>query len=155
MNALARGSWLVATLVCISMLAACNTLTSRTESAKEGAATPAATTAATPAVKPVQIADLPIPNDARIDDANSLVIGSGDRWLGRVVLRMRASSAEAYNHFFNGMPQQGWTAFSAVQSKVSLLTFTRGDRFATVQIEGGVAGATVTVLVTTRQIEGR
>lgn len=164
MNNGVRTGWRLAALASVSMLAACNTLGPKSEATggDTAATTDASTASATGAstatavsVKPMQVSDVPLPADVRIDEANSIIIGSGDRWLGRLVLRMRANPTEAYNHFFNAMPQSGWTAFSAVQSRVSLLTFTRGDRFATVQIEGGVAGATVTILVTTRSPEAR
>ena len=51
------------------------------------------------------------------------------------------------------MPRLGWKTLSAVQSKVSALTFTNGDRVANLQIEGGVGGSTVTVVVSMQQIE--
>ncbi|MFM7396789.1 MAG: hypothetical protein ACKO42_06690 [Gammaproteobacteria bacterium] len=160
MSKLVRGSRLIVAIGSMSMLGACVAFGSRSSTGNHdtssGSRTDEATVASpAPESKALQVSDLPIPKDARIDESGSLVIGSGDRWLGRVVMRVRAGSAETYNLFFNGMPQLGWTPYSAVQSKVSLLTFARGDRFATVQIEGGVAGATVTILVATRSPETR
>lgn len=112
-------------------------------------------TSSVAAAKLTQITDIPVPRDARIDESGSLILGSGDRWLGRVVIRVKTNSTETYNYYFNGMPRLGWTTLAAVQSKVSALTFTSGDRVANLQIEGGVGGATVTVVVSTRQLEQR
>ena len=65
------------------------------------------------------------------------------------------SAVEAYNHFFVGMPRSGWSLLSAVQGKVSILTYTSGERVATVQVEGGTmgGGASATIVVSPRQTE--
>lgn len=105
-------------------------------------------------VKLVQVSDIPLPRDSDIDEANSLVIGGGDRWLGRLVLKVKTNAAETYNYYFNGMPRLGWSRISAVQSKISTITFAKGDRIATLQIAGGMGGVVVTVVVSTREAEG-
>jgi len=103
--------------------------------------------------KVLQISDIPLPRDAKINSDASFVIGTDDRWLGRVVLRSPLSAVDTYRHFFVGMPRTGWTLLSAVQGKVSSLVFSHDARIATVQVEGGAlgAGATVTIMVTPRQ----
>lgn len=127
------------------------------ETAAPGVANSAAGAAASTAAEPppvdktIQVTDIPIPRDTRIDEAASIVIGSGDRWVGRVVMRVRTNAADTYGYFFNGMPRLGWTSLAAVQSKFSSLTFSSGDRIANLQIEGGVAGSTVTIVVSAKQ----
>ena len=105
--------------------------------------------------KLLQITDIPMPRDAKINGDATLVMGTNDRWLGRVVLRTAMSAVETYNHFFLGMPGAGWDLLSALQGKVSILTFTNGDRVATVQVEAGTmgGGATATIVVSPRQSE--
>ena len=105
--------------------------------------------------KVLQITDIPLPLDAKVNGDASLVIGTNDRWLGRVVLKTQMSAVEAYNHFFVGMPRSGWSLLSAVQGKVSILTYTSGERVATVQVEGGTmgGGASATIVVSPRQTE--
>ena len=143
----------VTILLGVSLLAACASTTPATV-ADEPAATPSEGGAVTPtALKPVQVSDIPLPRESRVDESASLVIGSGDRWVGRLVLRVKTNAAETYGYYFNGMPRLGWKILSAVQSKVSALTFTNGDRVANLQIEGGVGGSTVTVVVSMQQIE--
>ena len=144
----------VAVALCVLSLTGCSTTNSASADEPAGARTDGGSSAAA-AAKLTQISDIPIPREARIDEAASLIIGSGDRWLGRVVIRVKTNATETYNYYFNGMPRLGWTTLSAVQSKVSSLTLTSGDRVANVQIEGGVGGATVTVVVSTRQLEQR
>jgi len=112
------------------------------------------------AAKLTQISDIPIPREARIDEPASLILGSGDRWVGRMVIRVKTNANETYHYYFNGMPRLGWTRLSAVQSQVSTLTFTHGERVATLQIEdalgaigrvGDIGGAKVTIVVAVRQ----
>jgi hypothetical protein len=135
--------------------------------ASQGAETPAATPTATSAlaaqpddstaagpVRLVQVTDIPMPRDSKVDEDASLVIGGGDRWLGRLVFKVRTNGAETYNYYFNGMVRLGWTRVTAVQSKVSSLVFSRGDRVVNLQIKGGLGGSTVTVIASTRELEG-
>jgi hypothetical protein len=103
--------------------------------------------------KILQITDISLPQDSKINGDASFVIGADDRWLGRVVLRSPLTTAETYGHFFSDMPSKGWTLLSAVQGKVSSLVFSHDARIATIQVEGSAlaSGATVTIVVTPRQ----
>lgn len=164
----------VGVALCAALLAGCSTpgpalsgepeVASPATSTAKSAATGASADdngSAVAAVRLTQITDVPIPREARLDEAASLVLGSGDRWLGRLVFHVKTNPTETYNYYFNGMPRLGWAMLTAVRSKVSALTFTQGDRVATLQIEGGfvgfggIGGATVTVVVSTRQLEQR
>lgn len=147
--------WLL-TALCLTALPGCTSQSSLSESQANSASTSetTATASATPSVKPVQVSDIPLPRDSKINETESLVIGSDNRWLGRLVVRVRTNAAETYSYYFNGMPRLGWTRMTAVQGKVSNLTFSSGDRVASVQISGGLGGATVTIFVSTREIEG-
>lgn len=94
------------------------------------------------------IASYQLPGGSKIDHTQSLIMGSGENWVGRVVLEV-ANSSVAYSFFMEQYPQQGWTLVSAVRAKTSLLVFTKADRSATIEIaEGSMLGsaiATVTV----------
>lgn len=140
--------------VSIAALAGCTSQALTETTATTTAVESPASTEAAPSVKPVQVTDIPLPRDSRIEQSESLVIGSGNRWLGRLVVKVRTDAAETYSYYFNGMPRLGWARMTAVQGKVSSLTFTNGDRVANLQITGGVGGATVTIFVSTREIEG-
>lgn len=94
------------------------------------------------------------PSGARINPAQSLIMGVGDNWVGRLVLELGQGSSAAYNFFLEQYPQQGWTLVSAVRGKTSLLVFTKGERSATVELaEGAVlGGASATVTVAPRSL---
>ena len=109
-------------------------------------------TATTDAQNALQVADISLPSGAKLDAEKSLVIGSGERWLGRLVIKADLSTVQAYNHFYNGMPPIGWTLITAVQSKLSHLSYLRGDRVASIQIEPvSFSGVMITITVSPRQ----
>ncbi len=90
------------------------------------------------------------PGGAKVDYDKSLIFGSGQNWIGRMVLQLNQASSEAYNYFLQQYPRQGWMLVSAVRGKNSLLVFTKADRSITVELseagflEGG-AKAVLTI----------
>lgn len=98
------------------------------------------------------ISDIPIPAGAKMDTENSLIMGAQDRWLGRIVIKTDISPTQTYNHFYNGMSAFGWGSVTAVQARISTLTYLRGERVASIQIEPStLGGATVSITVSPRQ----
>ncbi len=91
-----------------------------------------------------------LPAGAKINHSQSLIMGSGENWVGRVVMELGQNPNAAYNFFLEQYPQQGWTLVSAVRGKSSLLVFTKADRSATVELtEGSVLGGSVATLTVT------
>ncbi|OYU31107.1 MAG: hypothetical protein CFE39_10245 [Comamonadaceae bacterium PBBC2] len=87
------------------------------------------------------LGQLSLPTGARLLGDQSLIIGSGDSWVGRVVLDVGRNPDAAYAFFLDTYPAQGWTVVSAVRGKTSLLVLTRQERTATVElIDGGLLG---------------
>jgi len=102
--------------------------------------------------KLLQLGDFTLPPGSKLDDANTLVVGTDTRWVGRVVLRTMLSPVDTYNHFFVTLNGAGWNLITALQGKTSGLTFERGDRVAAITIEGSaLSGTLVTILVTPRE----
>ena len=83
------------------------------------------------------------------------MMGSGENWIGRVVLDMTQNHVEAYNFFAEQYPQQGWVLISAVRGKTSLLVFTKADRSATVEIQDGMLmnGATAVLTISPKNAQ--
>jgi hypothetical protein len=95
------------------------------------------------------LGDMPLPTGARILGADSLIIGRGDNWVGRVVLNGLQSSTDIYAFFQAEYPKAGWTTVTAVKSKTSILVFTKGDRTSTVEInEGSLTGPKSIIIIT-------
>lgn len=87
-----------------------------------------------------------LPTGSKINNAQSLIMGSGESWVGRMVLEVKQDSAGVYNFFLDNYPAQGWTLVSAVRGKTSLLVFTKADRSATVEISDATLGGSAAVL---------
>ncbi len=98
------------------------------------------------------ITDIPIPTSAKLDTERSIILSGRDRWTGRLVLAVGLSAEEAFAFYQNGMARFGWTPVMSVQAKTSVLTFTRGDRAATVEIERQtLGGSRIMVTIAPRQ----
>ena len=53
------------------------------------------------------ITDIPIPPGTTLDAQNSLILGSGDLWTGRLVLNLEQNHSEAFALYTTQMPQFG------------------------------------------------
>ncbi len=97
------------------------------------------------------LTDIPIPPDSSLDVEKSLILGDLDRWTGRIILNVGQSATRAFQLYQAEMPNFGWEPIMSVQAETSVLSFTRGERAATVQIEGRtLGGSTVSVTVAPR-----
>jgi hypothetical protein len=101
---------------------------------------------------PVQLlGQLPLPPGAVIRADQSLIIGAGDNWVGRVVLDVGRDFDAAYRYFLETYPAQGWTVVSAVRGKNSLMVMTRQERTATFEmVDGGMMGSSVSLTMAPR-----
>ncbi len=101
------------------------------------------------------LTDIPIPQNATLDVERSLILGDLDRWTGRVILDVGQSATKTFALYQSEMANFGWEPIMSVQADVSVLSFTRGERAATVQIEDRtLGGSTVSVTVAPRQSSG-
>ena len=93
------------------------------------------------------LGQLSLPTGARLLSDQSLIIGSGDNWVGRVVLDVGRNLDAAYAFFLETYPAQGWTVVSAVRGKTSVLVLTRQERTATLEMmDGGILGTSLIAL---------
>lgn len=98
------------------------------------------------------LTDVPIPPNATLDVERSLILGDLDRWTGRIILDVGQAAPQTFALYQSQMSNFGWEPIMSVQAEVSVLSFTRGDRAATVQIEGRtLGGSIVSVTVAPRQ----
>jgi len=93
------------------------------------------------------LTDIPIPSGATMDNERSLILGDRDRWTGRVVMKLWKSGPDATNFYQQQMPAFGWESIMAATSGISVMSYVRGDRAATVQVESALIGAIVSVTV--------
>lgn len=98
--------------------------------------------------------DVPIPPGAVLDTERSILLGSMDRWTGRLVMTLPQAPAEAFAAFQRDMPGFGWQSITSVQASTSVLAFARADRVATIEIEAGPGGgALVSIMMSPRTRE--
>jgi hypothetical protein len=84
--------------------------------------------------------DVPLPQGAAIRQQDTLVMGTGASWTGRLSLVLSGEPQTVFAYFRDSMPGAGWTLTSSSFSKLSLLTFTKAERMATVQMQGSNFG---------------
>lgn len=95
------------------------------------------------------LGDMPLPAGARIIGTDSLIIGRGDNWVGRVVLNGLQTPTDIYAFFQSEYPKSGWTTVTAMKSKTSILVFTKGERTSTIEInEGSITGPKSIIIIT-------
>jgi hypothetical protein len=95
------------------------------------------------------LGDMPLPAASKMMGSDSLIIGRGDNWVGRVVLSGVQTPTDIYAFFQAEYPRAGWTTVSAVKSKTSILVFTKGDRTATIELsEGSFSGPKTVITIT-------
>jgi hypothetical protein len=95
------------------------------------------------------VGDLPLPEGARLNNEQSLILGGGNSWAGRLVLTVNQSPTETFSFFRDQYPTAGWTLVSSTKAKNSILVFFKQDRTATVEIaEGTGLGAKSNVTLT-------
>ncbi len=80
--------------------------------------------------------DLSVPEGADIDLDRTLVFGAGEDWFGRLVIGVSHSANDMFDYFKRELPRFGWEEVTSVRSTISVLTYTRQERVATIQIEG-------------------
>jgi hypothetical protein len=98
------------------------------------------------------LTDILIPPNASLDVERSLILGDLDRWTGRIILNVGQPATRTFALYQTQMLNFGWEPVMSVQAKVSVLSFTRGERAATIQIEDRTpSGSKVAVTVAPRQ----
>ncbi len=93
-----------------------------------------------------QYSDIPLPGGAEIDVEKTLVFGTGENWIGQLVLNSSFGAFDMFDFFKQKMPEFGWQEITSVRSATSVLTYSRRSRIATIQIQGSRLGGSVSTL---------
>ena len=95
--------------------------------------------------------DMPMPVKADLDMGKTLVFGTNDAWIGRLVVKSPHGTNDMFDFYKQEMPGFDWQEITSVRSATSVMTYTRGERVATIQIDGRtLKGANVTITVSPR-----
>jgi len=90
-----------------------------------------------------RFSDIPIPAGAQMNVTRSLILGPAETWVGRLVFNASTGSQTLYQFYTREMPRFKWQEVTRVRAQVSILTYTRGARTATVQISSTTLGGSV------------
>ncbi len=78
--------------------------------------------------------DFPIASSSVIVPEQSVILGSGSGWSGRVTLVNEMSQGEMLNYMNKAVPENGWKLSSSAISDQIVLVYEKDDRVATVRI---------------------
>lgn len=85
---------------------------------------------------PTQIAGVALPDGYSLDSNRTIILGEGDRWIGRLSYSIGSSADQMFDFIRREMGNYGWTEVAVVRAEASQLTFLSqgGDRVASVLI---------------------
>lgn len=99
--------------------------------------------------------DLPMPNNSKMNIEKSLLFGSQSDWFGRLNLIVNMGGSKVFDFYRFEMPNFGWKEITSMRSDISLITYERGERIATVRIDSSsTRGTEVSVTVSPRVTGG-
>ncbi len=113
--------------------------------------------ARTPEIQPsfTQFPDIPVPSRADMEVDRTLVFGGDSGWYGRLVLTSGHPPAAMFDFYKQEMSGFGWQPITMVRATVSVLTYVRDGRVATIQIgDGTLRGSEISITVAPRQSSG-
>ena len=136
-----------------AVLAACVAASACTSQVGVAPATGASEPAAT-RVSFARFPDLPLPSEADINLDRTLVFGGNDTWIGRLVINASGDPNDIFDFFKQKLGGYGWEEVTSVRAAVSVLTYTRQERVATIQIQSHtLRGSEVTITVSPRGVQ--
>lgn len=84
--------------------------------------------------KLAQVTDVPLPSGYDVDNGNTIIFGEGERLSGRLVYSINSSPDDMFEFFRREMPKLGWAEISVFRAAKSVMTYSRGNRVATIQV---------------------
>jgi len=92
--------------------------------------------------------DMPMPAAGDIDVERTLIFGTGEAWFGRLVINTPHSTGDMFTFYREGLPGFGWQEVTSVRAATSVLTYTRAERVATIQVQARtIRGSEISITV--------
>lgn len=85
---------------------------------------------------PPQVAGIALPDGYSLDTGRTIILGEGERWIGRLSYSINSSSNDMFDFVRREMINYGWAEVAVVRSEISQLTYVSaaGDRVASILI---------------------
>ncbi|MBT3360587.1 MAG: hypothetical protein HN403_13265 [Rhodospirillales bacterium] len=97
--------------------------------------------------------DLPMVSGGEIDVDKTLIFGAGETWFGRLVINSGNDSGQIFDFYRGSLPGFGWREITSVRAAASVLTYSREQRIATIQIQGRtLRGSEISITVSPREV---
>ena len=97
-----------------------------------------------------QFSDILIPQGAKLYVERTIILGENP-WYGRLALGVSSEPPAIFEQYRRDMQGLGWQEVTSIRDAVSVITFTREDRVATVQIQAArLRGSDVVITVSPR-----
>lgn len=90
-----------------------------------------------------QFSDLPVPARASMNVSETLLLGNGENWTGRLVYTTWKDQTTIYDFYKAQMPGFGWQEITSVRASISVQTWSRDTRVCTIQIKDTLLGSEV------------
>ena len=97
--------------------------------------------------------DLPMPAKVEMDKGKTLIFGVNDEWIGRLVIYPSHGPNDMFDFYKQEMIGFGWKEITSVRSDNSVMTYTRAQRVASIQINDATFGSKVTIIVSPKGAE--
>lgn len=99
-----------------------------------GCATGSGSTESLDNIQQQLLGDMPLPQGSKISNDQSIILGGGSQWTGRIVIASPQGPTDTFTFFRDQFPRAGWTGVSSIKARTSILVFIKGDRTVTVEI---------------------
>jgi hypothetical protein len=99
--------------------------------------------------------DMPMPSPFDLDVGKTMVVGGAESWFGQMTLTTRFSANDIFDFYKREMTRYGWEELTSIRAPVSVLTYSRQDRVATIQVASRmIYGSEIRVTVSPRGAPG-
>ncbi|MBI1208248.1 MAG: hypothetical protein GC191_13300 [Azospirillum sp.] len=82
----------------------------------------------------LKIPQLPVPPNATVAIADTVIVGNDEEWTGQVIMSAPYTVVQITQFYRNEMPKLGWVETAIVRSRRTSVSYTRGNRVATLRI---------------------
>lgn len=100
---------------------------------------------------------MPLPKDAKISPENSIILGEGDNWAGRIEITSAMSTLEASSYFTSEYPKLNWMLISSTKSRTAILVFVNATRTLTIEVndKSGLSSKTMIYMTVAPRVVGQ
>ncbi|MFN4163980.1 MAG: hypothetical protein ACK4FJ_17435 [Ferrovibrio sp.] len=109
----------VVVMVAVLALAGCNSMNIGGSTANAGSSGSGG--------PPPQISGIALPEGYSLDADRTIILGEGDRWIGRLSYSINTSADAMFDFIRSQMANHGWKEVAVVRAETSQLTYLSGD----------------------------